>query len=466
MKLNSSPIALLLLMFAGGVASSAEVSPTSAAPVALSIEECLRIADETHPALTAAQAGVAAAAEAVSEARAPFYPQVDLSAGYHRWQRRAFLPSGLTLPGRGIPEVVGPLHDWNGGLQSRVLLYDSGERAAGLSAAQARRAGAEADVAVVRADLRLGVRAAYYALAVAQDLRVLAEKNLARAESHQRLAEARRAAGAVPQADVLRAQAEVAAGNLQLIGAASRVRAASGRLNTAMGRAADTAIQIAGAPAMPPPPGQAELSVAVSRALAHRPELKSGAKRAEAARATVSAARAARAPKVRADGAFGWRDTEWLPDSREWQAGLAVDFPVFDAGSRARRLARSQAELAREEAALEHRRLQVREEVWSTAVELERAWASIAANETNVRASEESLRVVRERYQLGGAILTDLIDTQTALARAEASLAETRWSYLTARAAFERAVGGAEDDYQDRVLAEQRRSSEGMSPPR
>lgn len=435
---------LPMLMLAGDVPASAEVSPASAAAAALSLEECLRIAGETHPALTAAQAGVSAATEAVGEARAPYYPQVDLSAGYHRWQRRAFLPSGLSLPGRGLPEIVGPLHDWNGGLQSRVLLYDSGERTAGLNAARARRAGAEADVAALHADLRLGVRTAYYALAAAQDLYALAVKNLARAESHQRLAEARRAAGAVPQADVLRAQAEVAAVSLQMIGAESRVRTVSGRLNTAMGRAADTPIQIAGAPAMPPPPAQTELSAAVHRALAHRPELRSGEKRAEAARAAVSAARAARAPRVRADGSFGWRDTEWLPESREWQAGLAVEFALFDAGSRARRLARSQAELAREEAALEHRRLQVREEVWSAAVELERAWASIAANETNVRASEESLRVVRERYQLGGAILTDLIDTQTALARAEASLAETRWSYLTARAALERAVGTKE----------------------
>ena len=68
---------------------------------------------------------------------------------------------------------------------------------------------------------------------------------------------------------------------------------------------------------------------------------------------------------------------------------------------------------------------------------------AIAANETNVRASEESLRVVRERYQSGAALITDLLDTQTALASAEASLAQARWSYLTAGAAYERAIGSA-----------------------
>ena len=194
---------------------------------------------------------------------------------------------------------------------------------------------------------------------------------------------------------------------------------------------------------LPPsaPPTRADLDAAVTRALAQRPEITSGEKRTEAARAAVAAAQASRAPKVRADAAFGWRDTTFLPDTREWQAGVSVDFPIFDAGSRVRRVARSKAELAREEAAFESRQLQIREEVWSTATELERAWSAIAANESSVKASTESLRVVRERYEAGAALITDLLDTQTALARAESSLAESRWSYLAARASFDHATG-------------------------
>ena len=408
----------------------------------LALDDCLRLAAEKHPVLAAAQAGIAAATEAVGEAQAPYYPQVDLSAGYHRWQRRAFLPSGLVLPGRSLPELLGPLDDWNGGLSSRLMLYDSGERRAGLDAARARRAGAEADASATQADVRLTVQSAFYALAAAQDLQTVATKSLARAESHQHLAEVRHQAGAAPKADVLRTQAEVADARLQLIGADSRVRIATGRLNTAMGRAASTPLTIAATVSAAPPPGSEQVAADADRALAHRPEIQSAEKRTEAARAAVTAARAARAPKVRADAAFGWRDTLLLPDTREWQAGLSVELPVFDAGTRARRLARSKAEAAREEAAFENRRLQIREEVWSAGVELQRSWSAIAANEANVRASEESLRVVQERYQSGAGVVSDLLDTQTALAHAEASLATARWSYLAARAAFERAVGG------------------------
>jgi TolC family type I secretion outer membrane protein len=412
----------------------------SAVP-ALTLNDCLRVAADNQPLLAAAEAGVAAATEAVGEARAPYWPQVDLNTDYHRLQQRAFLPSGLILPGLSIPKIIGPLNDWAGGLSSRVTLFDFGERRASLAAARDRLGSAQADAAATRGDVRLSVQSAFYALAAAQELLAVAERNLARTESHLALAQARREAGAVPQADVLRVQAEVALAQLQLISARSRARTAAGQLNTAMGRPAEIALVIAPPAPSGPPPAAAGIEAAVRQAIASRPELKSEQLRVSAARAGVEGARAARAPKLSADGSYGWNDTVFLPGVKAWQVGLSVDMPVFDADSRVHEIARTKAELAREQAVYENRVLQVRQEVWAALAELERAWDAIAANETNVRASDESLRVVRERYQTGAALITDLLDTQTVLASAEASLAEARWSYLTARAAYDRALG-------------------------
>jgi outer membrane protein len=430
MKTSVLPVALLLL-----------VAPLAGADAPLSLDDCLQLARQSQPLLTAAEAGVAAAGDAVDEARAPFWPRVDLSSGYHRWQKRAFLPNGLVIPGLGVPKLIGPLDDWNGGLSSSVTLFDFGECRAGLAAARARLGGAQADAATTRADVRLSVQSAFYALAAAQDLVGVAEHNLARTESHLALARARRDAGAVPQADVLRTQAEVASARLQLISARSRERTAAGQLNTVMGRPAETPIAITPPAGNVPPPAPAAVEADIEHAVAQRSELKSEQRQLDAARANVDAARAARAPKLRADGSFGWNDTDFLPGTKEWQVGVSVDLPVFDAGSRAHRLARSKADLAREQAVYDNRVLQVRQQVWAAASELQRAWDSIAADEANVRASAESLRVVRERYQSGAALITDLLDTQTALASAEAALAEARWTYLADRAAYDRAVG-------------------------
>ena len=406
---------------------------------ALSLDDCLKIAAEQQPALAAAHAGVSAASEAVGEARAPYFPQVDLNAGYHRWQKRAFLPSGLSLPGKAIPELIGPLNDWNGGLSTKITLYDFGERRAGLDASKARRTAAEASASATQAEVRLSVQTAFFALASSQDLLAVAEKNLDRTKRHLQMTEIRRAAGAVPQADVLRFQAEEACAQLQVISAQGNVRIAAGRLNTAMGRNAELPLSIT-PPALPSPPATEDLAAAIQRALTRRPELLSAEKQVSAAHSEIAAARATRAPKLRADGSYGWNDTAWTPETREWQAGVTVDLPVFDGGSRRSRIARTRAEFAREEASLENLRLQVRQEVWTAASEIERTWAAIAANEIAVKANEESLRVVQERYQNGAAVVTDLLDTQTSLARAEAGLASARGDYLSARAAYDRAT--------------------------
>ncbi len=434
---------LLLLTLARGPLAAADATPATPPPDAsgaLTLADCIHLAAQDHPLLTAASAGVSAASAAVGEARAPFWPQVNLSAGYHRWQQRAFLPSGLTLPGPAVPELIGRLDDWTGGLSSVVTLYDFGERRAVLDAARARLGSAQADAAATRADVRLSVESAFYALAEAEDLRRVAERNLARTESHLALAQARRDAGAVPEADVLRARAEMADARLQVISARSRVRTAAGALNTAMGRPAETPIAIR-PPVPSAPPPAADIEADIRRAIADRPELRSDKLRLEAAHANVEAARASRAPKILADGSFGWNDTDFLPQTRVWQVGVSVDLPVFDAGSRTHRIDRNRADVAREQALYDSSVLQVRQQIWAAASELQRAWDSIAANEASVRASAESLRVVRERYQTGAAVITDLLDTETSLARAEASLAEARWTYLADRAAYRRAIG-------------------------
>jgi outer membrane protein TolC len=97
-----------------------------------------------------------------------------------------------------VPEIVGPLDDWTGGLYSRMTLFDFGERRAGLDAARARWKGAQADADATRGDIRLSVQSAFYSLAAAQDLLAVAERNLRRTEGHLALAQARRDAGAVP----------------------------------------------------------------------------------------------------------------------------------------------------------------------------------------------------------------------------------------------------------------------------
>jgi outer membrane protein TolC len=61
--------------------------------------------------------------------------------------------------------------------------------------------------------------------------------------------------------------------------------------------------------------------------------------------------------------------------------------------------------------------------------------------QTNVRAAQEDLRVIAERYRLGVATLVDLLVSQEALTQAELDEVTSRYSYLNAKAQIEAVIG-------------------------
>jgi TolC family type I secretion outer membrane protein len=422
------------------------VSPQSQSPVSgkhqekpLTLDTCVQIALDKNPAVRAAREGVAAAKEGVGEARAPYYPEVGFSAGYSRWQKHAFLPSGVVR--QGISSVIGPTNDWSTGLKARYTLFDSGERQAKLRAALAGKRVAEEDAARIRQDIALDVYQSYYSLVSALENRSISTDQLARAEDHLRLARERKAAGVVPRADVVRAQVEVGDAKLTLVKAENLVRISRGNLNTSMGLPVETPIEVEARSEEKTSPDEIDLFKAFDQAVHSRPELTVSLQRVESARSAVDRAKSEYGPKLRGEGGYGWRDTDFFPQDQDWLVGLTIDLPVFTGFATKHRLAKTKAELLREEAQVERAVQNVRQEVWSAHSKLKETYEAIQAVEVQVQDARESMRLAGERYKVGAGTITDLMDAQTALARAEANLVGAQWDYQISRAAFRRAIG-------------------------
>jgi len=425
----------------------------------LTLAECIKIALEQNPVNRAVREGVIAAREAEGEATAPYYPELALSAGYSRWQKYAFLPNGLSSPGSPPPTIIGPTDDWTTGLRARLLLFDCGERGAHRTAVMARHWAAEEDEENVHQDIVLQVHQAYYGLRSAHEARSIAGKSLLRADDHLRLATEKKDAGAVPKVDVVRTQAEVAQAKLALVRAESLIRIAKGKLNVVMGSPVDTWIEVQGTPVevkgapvegqespsdqseAVTPPGEINVYDALDQAIKTRPTLKAALLRTAAARREVSAARSTFGPKIRADGGYGWRGPDFFPDDEEWSAGISLDWPIFTGFSGKHKLSRTKAELSKEEAQVQRLVLEVQEEVWSSYSKLQETYEAIQTSEALVQYAQESLRLARERYEAGSGPVSDLLDTQTALDRAEAARLEAQWDYFVAKASFQRAIG-------------------------
>ena len=405
----------------------------------LTLAACVRIALDKNPSRRAAQEGVAAARESVGMAKSPYYPTVGLDAAYRRWETHAFLPEELLSTGKSY--VIGPTDDWSSGLRASYLLFDSGKRAAQLRAALSRQGLAEEEEASIRQDIAMAVHQAFYSLISTLEAQVVAEQNRTRAEDHLRLTKDRWEAGAVPKADVIRAQVEVADAKLQLVRTDSAISLARGSLNTAMGLPVEIKVALDVENRNMDSPDTIDAAGALNQAVERRPELKAALHRIEASRNSIDVAKSAFGPTITANAGYGYRDSEFLPEDTDWSVGIGVALPLFEGFKRSHDVSRAKHELAKEEAEIRHLVLKVREDVWVAQTKLKESHEATQASEAVVSDAKESMRMTRERYEAGAATATDLLDAQTTLARAEYVLVEARWSYFSARAALDRAMG-------------------------
>lgn len=407
----------------------------------LTVDAAVRIALDRNPLMRAAAEGVHVAEAAVGEARAPYYPALGVSTSFARWETHAFLPEGLG--GSAIPATIGPTNDWTAALTGRYTVYDSGRRAADLRLALAQQRVAMQEAARVREDLALQVRRAFYALVAARDAERVAHTSLTRAEEHLRLAQERRAAGAVSGGDVVQAQVQVAEARLARVRVESLVQQARGGLNTAIGLPVATPIDTDSQPDPVAPPGAIGVSAGLAEALAQRPVIEAAMQRAVAATEAVSAARSAFGPKIAAEWSAGLRDNDVFPSDRDWRAGVIVTWSLFDGFAKQRRLAGARAARARDEANVERTKQAVEAEVWSAHAKLRETHEAIAAANALIRDADENVRIARERYRVGAGTVNELLDAQAALARADAVRAQAEWDYRTARATYEWSIGRA-----------------------
>ena len=121
----------------------------------------------------------------------------------------------------------------------------------------------------------------------------------------------------------------------------------------------------------------------------------------------------------------------FFPNDEEWLAGITIEWPIFTGFSRKHRLAKAKAEVFREEAEAKQLLLRVKQEVLSAHSKLKETYQAVQTTKTLIQDAQESLRMARERYEVGAGTITDLLDAQTALARAQATQVEAEWDYHT-----------------------------------
>jgi outer membrane protein TolC len=124
-----------------------------------------------------------------------------------------------------------------------------------------------------------------------------------------------------------------------------------------------------------------------------------------------------------------------------WMFGAGLEWNLFDGNRTRASVAEAKAQSAAAQASLRQYQSAVRLEVKQAQAMLDAAFERLKVTEAGVAQSEESLRILRNRYQNGLATVTDLLRAQVAVSDARMRRLQAIHDQRLAAVEIQRAAG-------------------------
>jgi len=430
---RSSIVVVLLCLGTAHARAQTSVRLTLDAAIARGLEASHRVAEID------ARQDAARAVEV--QRKAASLPQLALLAGYARTNHvDAFgIPGGPLI----YPDVP---DNYRSRIDLQWPIYTGGRTSALMRAAAAETNAIAQDRDAARADLKLDITRAYWAVITARASVDVITEALARIGAHLSDVRNQLNVGLVPPSEVLSLEAQQARQQMLLIEAQNLADTSAADFRRLAGLTTDAPFELADRIDAPAVVSQ-QISPLVEAARANRAERKALEIRIGALGDRKAAAEAGRLPVIATVGGYDVarpnpkifpRLAAWKPS---WDIGVNLTWSLSDGGRVRGEVAEAAANQRAAEERLKDFDANVDLEVRQRAADLASAEAAIAAAEVGVRSAAEARRVIADRFSAGVATNTDVIDAQGVLLQAELDRTRSLANAHLAAARLDRAVG-------------------------
>lgn len=288
------------------------------------------------------------------------------------------------------------------------------------------------------------VKQAYAANVAARELVGVEERRVQRQADQLEFVRQQLELGRATRSDSLRSQVDLNNAQLALLNAQNLARTRTFELTEVIGSETLVAPTVEAELAVTAIPFTRDELFAIADVSA--PGLQAASVAVEAAEAAVSSARSSYLPSVTLGAGYGWANQEFPPSNRSWSLSLRGSYPLFNGFQRETQLFRARASADQARQSERAARLNLSSLLDARYATAQSALAVVDFAAQNVELSEESLRVVQERYQLGLATILELQDAQITLTQAEVDLVRGRFDYDVAVAGIEALLGRRLDE--------------------
>jgi OMF family outer membrane factor len=392
----------------------------------LTLQRAIELALVQQPSVKQTQAQIEQANARIQLAKVAQRPTVNLNATIGESSSRG---GATTISGSNGGFFSAQLSTGLGASAS-WRIYDFGQTAANIRAAEANADAAAAGMGTTTLDVRTNVSVAFLEAVARGKLIAVAETTVKSEEIHLDQARKFVAAQAKDPIEVVQAQARAANARSALAQAQSNAALALANLRSAIGFVdPQVTFVVDGAWPTPPTEDPPDLAGLVDAARKHRPEIAVLDKQLIAADAEITAAQAERRPVLAAAA------------STQWTAGLTLSWSLYDGGRSAADVRAARAARLSTEANRDALLVQLTSQLDSARQQIAANRANVVASTEAVTAADAQLKLAEARYTQGLGSQIELTDAQTAVTTAQGNLITAEWQLAEAWTNLRSALG-------------------------
>ncbi|MBI1749666.1 MAG: TolC family protein [Acidobacteria bacterium] len=410
-------------------------SPAQSPPQALTLEDCIRLAESAPSPVRLAKQQSEIANLGLKQTQAAFLPKAQFGSGFtYNSPLKGSSPTQSFVALNGVREYLFLL----GTTQELDL---SGRLRADKERARAEFDVAQAGETITKRDLKRSVTAAYYRLLLARHVARALRDSAAEAESFEKRTQLLLESGEASQADLAKASAAAAALRHALSEAELDARLANQELASFWTTAVNDPLCVADVFETAPGAGEAGATAGGARPFASRPEFGLLAARKRSFVAESRRIRAELLPQANVNFQYGLDSNFVRGRDHGYAVFVSLNVPVFDwfRTLNASREFRVRAEQTETQRAMAERAFS--REYEAAQARVENALEQISRAARHVKLAEQDLHLSRIRFEGGEGPALDAVAAQNQLAQARVNYFTAIAGYWNARTDREVAAG-------------------------
>lgn len=400
---------------------------------ALTLQEGLQIVTEKGRDVSIARSEEDVARNAVSLARSPWLPWVDLY-GRETWLK--YEPQAKTPGGAfSLSQDQYPTY----GFKATQLLYDFGKTSSSISSAKETLKAREAGTFRIKNRAAMDFIMAYIDLLESDELLKVAQEDVTQYEAHRKDADARFKAGVVTRNEVLQADVVLADSKQRLLTAENNQALRTSRVNSIVMRPLNETLHAS--ETVGSPMGAISLEDAWAEAERSNPDIKDLDARVRAKEENVGTVRAEYLPSVYVSGGYEYSENRYMVHPDNWSVIAGVNINLFSGGATNSRVGMAKSEVLSLKIGREKTMDQLRLDVQAAWLDLKSSMQKVEVARAAVTQAAENLRLQRLRYREGIGTSTEVLDAVTLMTTAETNAWKANFGVKRAEAMLQYTMG-------------------------